>query len=82
MVKRIARYEYFLLLLTLCCVLMAGYYADKARDLQTRFDRAAVIEHEGKGEWIMIRHKGEVVSEWQPKDGKVYEVLDEALHAK
>jgi hypothetical protein len=73
-------YEYFLILLTLASIAGMFYFAGVAYAAQQRLSHAALIEHEGDGETVMITRDGEVVSEWEPRDGEVYDVLDEALH--
>lgn len=70
------------MLLTLAAIGGMFYFAGVAYNLHQRLYHAAMIEHEGVGETVMITHHGKVISEWEPKDGDIYGALDDALHAK
>ena len=78
--KNILKWEYLLMLLTLGSISSAMMWNERATALQKQLDQALIIEHTGRGEEIVIRRGEAVMGEWEPRDGEVYEVLDEALH--
>lgn len=58
----------------------AHHFAGRVVEMEGRLNRAAMIEHTGRGEDIVITYRGEVMSEWEPRDGEIYQTLDESLH--
>jgi hypothetical protein len=82
MIKNILKWEYFLMVLTVVSAVSAMGYAGKAYNLQRQLESAVIIEHLGQDEEIVIRRGTSFITEWEPRDGEVYQILDEALHER
>jgi hypothetical protein len=70
MTKKILKWEYFQMPVTIGSVLTAMAYAGRSYQLQ-RLNDEVVIEHYGSGGAILIRHGNTVVTECEPNDGEI-----------